>query len=200
MTTPGLLRRLTRTTGARLSLTDARGGLALPLPSRRTWIPGLAVVLASLVVASMAWQQLVALRHLRPDAAAGVGVVLRGALVFGLWAVAVLLLLLAIGLLTHRESARLADHQLVRVTRFGPVHAIAKYELAELRNLRAVETGKAVARIRFDYPLGEQGLGGEMPRAEAETRVKLIQAAIDRVSARGASQSGSGPVQPPPRR
>jgi len=152
--------------------------------------------LACLVVASIAWQQLVALRHLRPDAAVGFLFVLRAALVFGLWAAAVLLLLLAIGLLSHRESAHLADNQLVHVTRFGPVRAIAKYDLTQLRNLRAVDAGRAGARIHFDYPLGEQRLGGEMALAEAEARVKLIQAAIDRVSTRRPSQAGAVPPGP----
>jgi len=146
----------------------------------------------------MAWQQLAAVRHLRPDAATGLMFVLRVVLLFGLWAGAVLLFLLTAGLLIRRESAHLADNQLVHVTRFGPVRMVAKYDLTQLRNLRAVETGKAGARIRFDYPLGEQELGGETSTEEAERRVKMIQAAIDRVGARRPSQSGTAAVKPPP--
>lgn len=196
MSTPGPLRRLTRPSGARLSLTHAGGGLALPLPSRRTWVLGLAVGVACLVVASMAWQQLAALRHLRPDAASGLMFVLRAVLLFGLWAVAVLLLLVTLGLVFRRESAHLADGQLVHVTRFGPVRLVAKYDLTLLRNLRAVEAGTGGARIHFDYPTGEQELGGEMPATEAESRVKMIQAAIDRVGARRPSQSAAPPPKP----
>jgi len=193
MNTPAPLRRLTRNTGARLSLTDAGTGLALPLPTRRTWILGLAAGLGCLIVASMAWQQVAALRHLRPDAATGVVFVLRIVVVVGLWAGAVLLLLVALGLLFRRESAHLADNQLVHVTRFGPVRMVAKYDLTQLRNLHAADLGDAGARIRFDYPLGEQELGGEMSLADAETRVKMIQAAIDRVGARRPSQSAAPP-------
>jgi hypothetical protein len=201
--TPKLLRPLVRSERARMSLTDAGRGLPLPLPSRRNWITGLAAILGGVVLASIAWQQLAAVRHLRGGAGLDLPTVLHGTLIAGLSVAALLLLLLAIALLSFRESAHLADNQLIHVVRFGPVRAVTAYDLIDVRNLRAVDIGKAGARIRFDYAHREQGLGDEMPLAEAEKRVKMIQTAIDGVSARRPSQSGprpsqSGPVPPRP--
>jgi hypothetical protein len=75
-----------------------------------------------------------------------------------------------------------------------------EYDLANVRNLRAEGTGGESARIRFDYGHRDRGLGAELPLAEAEARVKMIQSAIDRLSARRASQAGATVPGPAPRR
>ena len=197
--TPKLLRHLVRSERAHLSLTDAGGGLPLPLPSRPRWIPGLAAVLTCLVLASIAWQQLAAMRHLRGAAVFDLQTVARDLLVLGLAVSALLLLLLAIALLFYRESARVAEHQLVHVVRLGPVRAVTVYDLIDVRNIRAVDAGPQGARIRFDYAHHEQGLGDEMPLAEAETRVKMIQNAIEGVQSRRPSQAAAAPQRPTPK-
>lgn len=192
-------RRLARPDRIRVSLTDTGGGLALPLSSRRTWITGLAVGVAFLVVASIAWQQLSSVPDSRGDGAFALATgLLRWCWVIGLWVGALALFLLAIALLLFRESARLADNRLIHVARTGPVRVFMEYELAKVRNLRAVGAG-AEARIRFDYGDRDRGLGADMPLAEAETRVRMIQSAIDGLGARRASQAGGAAPRPTPR-
>jgi hypothetical protein len=195
-----LLRRRTRAERVRISFTDAGGGLRLPLASRRTTIPGLAVGLIFLVVASMAVQQLSSRQTLRFDTWVHRGVaLLDGLWLLGLCAGAVAVLLLTMALLTYRESARLAERELIHVARLGPVHVFMEYDLDKLRNLRAVETGKVRARVVFDYAGGHHGLGDDLPQAEAEARVKMIQAAIDGLGARRSSQHGAPVARPTPR-
>jgi hypothetical protein len=184
------LRRLARPERIRVSLTDTGGGLPLPLASRRTWITGLAVGVATLVVASMAWQQLSAVQRLRSGTTVELVIaVLRWTGVVALWVGALALCLLAVALLLFRESARLADNRLIHLARLGPVRVFMDYDLASVKNLRAVGTGAEGARIRFDYGQRDLGLGTDMPLAEAEARVKLIQSAIDGLGARRASRA-----------
>jgi hypothetical protein len=199
MLTLSSLRRLARPDRIHVSLTDTGGGLPLPLSSRRTWITGLAVGVAFLVVASIAWQQLSSWRDARSDAAfALVTVLLRWCWVIALWVGALALFLLTIALLFFRESARVADNRLIHVARTGPVRVFMEYDLARVRNLRVVGTGEE-ARIRFDYGDRDRGLGADMPLAEAEARVKMIQSAIDGLSARRASQAGAAAPRPTPK-
>lgn len=193
------LRNLARPDRFRVSLTDAGGGLPLPLASRRTWIPGLAVGVAFLVVASIAWQQLSSPRPPRGDGFFDLVMrMLRWSWVLGLWMGALVLVLLTIVLLFYRESARLTDTRLIYLTRLGPVRVRMEYDLAEVRNLRVVSEGGEDARIRFDYGARERGLGADMPVAEAEARVKMIQSAIDGMATRRASQAGAKAPTPTP--
>ncbi|MDH4046074.1 MAG: hypothetical protein OEY20_13925 [Gemmatimonadota bacterium] len=197
---PSLLRRVARPDRFRVSLTDAGGGLALPLASRQTWIIGLGIGVASLVVASIAWQQLSSMRHPRGDAFFDLVIrLLRWSWVVGLWVAALGLFLLMIALLFYREFARVADNRLIHVARFGPIRAVMEYDLANVRNLRAEGTGGEGARIRFDYGHRDRGLGAELPLAEAEARVKMIQAAIDGMATRRASQAAAAAPRPTPR-
>jgi hypothetical protein len=71
-----------------------------------------------------------------------------------------------------------------------------EFDLARVRNLRAVSTGADGARIRFDYGHQDRGLGTDMPLAEAEARVKMIQSAIDGLGRR-ASQATAAPRPTP---
>jgi hypothetical protein len=194
------LRRLTRAERTRVALTDAGGGLRLPLASRRTRIPGLAAGMALLVVASIAWQQSSSWRPPRLDSwihgvTAGLGLLW----LVGLWAAAVVLLVLAVGLLFYRESARLAGDLLIHVARIGPAQVIMEYELAKVRNLRAAEAGKDRAVVRFDYADGDHRLGSDMTTAEAAARVKMVQAAIDALGARRPSRPDAAAPRPTPR-
>jgi hypothetical protein len=178
-------RRLTRAERVRVSLTDVGGGLRLPLASRRTWIPGLGLLLAFLVVAGIAWQQSSSWRTPRFDTLAhGARNALGVLWLVGLWGGAVVLLVLAAVLLFYRESARLAEDRLIHVARLGPAHVVMEYELARVKNLRAADAGQGRAQVRFDYDDGEQGLGSDMPPAAAAARVKVIQAAIDSMATR----------------
>jgi len=193
------LRRLSRADHVRTSFADAGGGLALPIASRRPWVAGLAVGLAFLVVTSIAWQQISSWRS--PRIATWLDrviVLLKGLWVFGLAAAAIILLVLAIAMLFYRESARLAENRLIHVAHLGPLRVFMEYDLARVRNLRAVETGKQLARVRFDYGDGHHELGNDMTPAEAEARVKMIQTAIDGLGRRP-SQSGAAAPRPTPR-
>jgi hypothetical protein len=194
------LRRRARPERIRVSLGDTGAGLALPLQSRRTWIAGLGVGLAALVVASVAWQQMFRPRPPLADTIVGLALgVLRWCWIGGLWVGALVLGLLAVILLFYRESARLAEHQLIHVVRLGPVRVFLEYDLAGMRELRAAGMGPESARIRFDYGDREVGLGSDMPLAEAEARVKMIRSAIERLGARRPSQGGAPPPRPTPR-
>jgi len=189
-------RRLSRAEHVRVSLTDAGGGLRLPLASRRTWIPGLGALMACLVVGGIAWQQSSSWSAARFDTLAhGVKAAVGMLWLAGLWAGAVVLLALAAVLLFYRESARLAEDRLIHVARLGPAHVVMEYDLAKVRNLRAADAGQGRAQVRFDYDNGEQGLGSDMPPAAAAARVKVIQSAIDSMAAR----RPSGPRQPEPK-
>ena len=194
------LRRLTRAERVRVSFADAGGGLPLPLASRRTWILGLAVGLAFLVVTSMAWAQIAYWRTPRIQTSLDRAIVLlKGMWALGLALGAIVLLGLTIVLLFFRESARLAEDQLIHVARIGPLRVFMEYELTRLRNLRAVDAGKERAQIRFDYGNGDHRLGDDITPAQAEARVKMIQAAIDGLRARRSSQPGAAAPRPTPR-
>jgi len=193
------LRRVSRAERVRVSLADTGSGLRLPLASRRTWIPGLAVGIAFVVVASIAWQQTASWRAPAFDtwihrAAA----VLRIFWVAGLWLGTAALLVLATVLLLFRESARLADGKLIHVARVGLAHVTMEYELAKLRNLRADEAGGGSAVVRFDYDNGDHRLGSDLTSAEAAARVKMIQAAIDGLGRRASLPAMAAP-RPNPR-
>jgi hypothetical protein len=193
------LRRLSRADHVRTSFADTGGGLALPIASRRPWIAGLAIGLAFVVVTSVAWEQITywhtPVIHTLLDRAV---VVLKGLWVLALWAAAVILLVLTIALLFYRESARLADGRLIHVAHLGPLRVLMEYDLARVKNLRAVEAGKESARVLFDYGDGDHGLGNDMTTAEAEARVKMIQKAIDGLGRRP-SQAGTTAPRPTPK-
>jgi hypothetical protein len=200
MRAPKTLRRRTRAERVSVSLADAGGGLPVPLASRRLFIPGLGVFLAFLVVASMAWERIADWRSPPFDTWVHRGIiVLKGLWVLVLCAAAVLVLGLAIVLLFYRESARLAGSQLIHVVHLGPVHVIMEYDLAKVQNLRAVNAGKARARVRFEYDGADLALGRDLPPADAAARVKVIQTAIDRLGARRPSQPGAAAPRPPSR-
>ena len=197
MDAPKSLRRRTGAERVSLSLADAGGSLPLPLASRRTLIPGLGVLLGFLVVISMAWEQTTYWRARAVDSLFDrVIVFLKVLWVVGLWAGAVALLMLAIVLLFYRESARLAGNQLIHVMRVGPFRMVMEYDLAKVQNLGAVDAGHEQARVRFDYNGAEHKLGRDLTPADAEARVKMIQAAIDRLAARRASQADAPPPGP----
>lgn len=197
MQVPKSIRRRTGAERVSVSAADASGGLALPLASRRPLIPGLGVFIAFLVVASMAWERIADWRSPPFDTWFHRGIIiLKGLWVVALFAAAVLVLALAIVLLFYRESARLAGERLIHVVRLGPVHVIMEYDLAKVQNLRAVNAGKAHARVRFEYGGADHTLGRDVPSADAAVRVKAIQTAIDRLGARRPSQAG-GAVPPP---
>jgi hypothetical protein len=201
MDAPKSLRRRTGAERVSLSLADAGGSLPLPLASRRTLIPGLGVLLGFLVVVSMAWEQTTYWRARTVDSLFDRVIVLLKVLwVVGLWVGAVALLVLAIVLLFYRESARLAGNELIHVARVGPFRMVMEYDLAKVQNLSAVEAGPERARVRFDYNGAEHKLGRDLTPADAEARVKLIQAAIDRLGAKRASQAGTAepPATPKP--
>lgn len=195
----GRLPRLTRAEQVRVAFADPGGGLRLPLASRRTWIPGLGVVMAFLVVASIAWQQSGARRPPQFDTLLHSATSVLGILwLVALWAGALLLLLLAVVLLLYRESARLAENRLMHVVRLGPVSVSMAYDLVNVRNLRAADVGQERAQVRFDYVTGEQALGGDMPAGEAAARVKVIQGAIDAMAVRRASGAAAKPASRTP--
>jgi len=200
MRTSTSLRRLSGADRVRLSFADAGGGRPLPLASRRTWIPGLGAGLAFLVVTSMAWEQITYWHsrevHTWFDR---VIVLLKGLWVVGLSVGAVVLFAVTIVLLFYRQSARIADGRLIHVAQLGPFRALMEYDLAKVRNLRAVDAGNGRARVWFDYDDGDHKLGRDMTPAEAEARVKMIQAAIDGVSTRRPSQSDAAVPRPTPR-
>jgi hypothetical protein len=197
------LHRLPRPERVRVSLLDAGGGMPLPLPGRRPWIAGLALGLAFVVFASMAVGQIRSVRFRTVDTALDLLLVLLQGLWLAFWWVGVAVLLLGtILLLLYAESARLDPGRLIHVSRFGPFRLIAEYDLAKVRNLRVESTGKDGGRIRFDYGERNRGLGADMPAAEAEARVKMIQAAIDSLGRRpsqpvAAPGPGPTPGNPP---
>jgi hypothetical protein len=177
-----------------VSVRDAGGGLPLPLPPPRTWIAGLTVGVVFLVFGSIAVAQIVSTRFRAVDGVLDLLVVLLQGLWLIGWSVGVVgLFLLTILLLSYAESARVDTGRLIHVLRLGPLRVFAEYDLAKVRNIRVVGAGKGGGRIRFDYGEGDRGLGREMPLAEAEARVKMIQTAIDSL---GARQSGraTGPL------
>lgn len=181
-----------------MSFRDAGGGMPLPLPSRRTWIAGLGVGITFAVFASIAVSQVTSM-GLRPvGTLADLIVVLAQGLWLLFWSVgAVVLLLLTILLVFYAESARLDAGRLFHVSRLGPLRMFAEYDLAKVRNLRVVSTGKDAGRIRFDYGERDRGLGADMTLAEAEARIKMIQSAIDALGRR-ASQPVAAPERPTP--
>jgi hypothetical protein len=200
MDAPKSLRRRTGAERGSLSLADAGGSLPLPLASRRTLIPGLGVLLGFLVVVSMAWEQTTYWRSRAVDSLFDRLIVLLKVLwVVGLWVGAAALLVLAIVLLFYRESARLAGNQLIHVARVGPFRMAMEYDLAKVQNLSSMDAGHERARVRFDYNGAEHKLGRDLTPADAEARVKMIQAAIDRLGARRASQPGTAAPPPTPK-
>jgi hypothetical protein len=183
-----------------MSLADASGSLPLPLASRRTWIPGLAVLLAFLVVTSIAWEQITYWRSPPFDTLVHRAVaLLKGLWVLALVVAAVGLLALAVVLLFYRESARLAGDRLIHVAQLGPIRLGMEYDLIKVRNLGIVGAGNERARVRFEYDGAEHKLGRDMTTADAEARVKVIQAAIDRLGARRSSQTEAPAPRPTPR-
>lgn len=183
-----------------MSFADAAGSLPLPLASRSTRIPGLGVGLAFLVVASIAWEQVTDWRSRTVASLLDRAILLLKVLwVVGLWVGALALLGLTVALLFYRESARLANNQLIHVAQLGPIRVVMEYDLAKVRNLRAEDSGKDGARVRFDYDGTNHGLGKDMAPAEAEARVKMIQAAIDRLSARRPSEPDAAAPRPTPK-
>lgn len=197
MEAPQSLRRRTGAERVSVSLADAGGSLPLPLASGRTLIPGIGAFLACGVVAAIAWEQLASWRTPEIRTLLDRGIVLLKALwVIGLWAGAVALLGLAIVLLFYRETARLAGTHLVHVARLGPLRLAMEYDLAKVLNLRVVETGDGRARVHFGYDGVDRKLGGDLPAADAEARLKVIQSAIDRRNAARPSQAGTAPSPP----
>jgi hypothetical protein len=160
---------------------------------------GLAVGLAFLVVTSIAWEQITYWRSPPLDTWLGRGLFLiKGLWVLALSAGALALFVLTIALLFYRESARIAEDRLIHVAQLGPFRALMEYDLARVRNLQAVDAGKERARVRFEYDGADHKLGKDMTPAEAEARVKMIQAAIDGLGRRP-SQSGAPGPRPTPK-
>jgi hypothetical protein len=132
-------------------------------------------------------------------------VLFQGFWVLG-WSVGVVVLfLLTVLLLFYGESARVSGSRLIHVPRLGPLKIFIEYDLAQIRSLRVVSAGSGRGRLRFDYRDHDHGLGNDMPQAEAESRVRTIQAAIDALGADDqrrlaeASEARQVAPAPPPR-
>jgi hypothetical protein len=190
--TRSVRRRLARPERIRLSLVDhTAGSIPIPLPSRRMWPVGLVFGVFFAIFAGIAVGQIASMRGHRVDTVFDLMFVLfQGFWVLG-WSVGVVILfLLTVLFLFYGESARITGQRLVQVPRLGPLRILVEYDLARIRHLRVVSAGAGSGRIRFDYGDGDRGLGGAMPLAEAEHRVRTIQAAIDALGPRGPEAPG----------
>lgn len=159
---------------------DPTGATLLPLPSRRPWPIAIAVGVMFVLFACVGVVAITSMKGRRVDTVFDLMTILfQGFWALG-WSVGVLILfLLTILFLFYRENAHITGSRLVHVPRLGPLRIFLEYDLAKIRNLRLQEAGRADrVRIRFEYADGEHGLGNDLPRAEAESRMRTIQAAI----------------------
>ena len=122
------------------------------------------------------------------------------------WSVGVMVLgLLTLFLVFHRESAWLAGGKLHQATNIGPLRVVIAYELARMSNLEVVPSGgSSQASVRFDYGGRRCSLGDLMPRNVAEQNANMLHTAMGSVATRPdefASPSESayqaGSVTPP---
>jgi hypothetical protein len=177
---PTARRRKGRPERIRVSLfDDSTDALPIPLPSRRMWPVGLVFATMFAIFGAIAVGQIAAMRlHDVDDVFDLAFVLFRGFWVLG-WSVGVLILfLLTMLFLFYGESARISGRRLIHVPRLGPLKIRVEYDLAKIRNVRVESSGPDRTRIRFDYGDGDNGLGGDMPRTDAERRVRTIQSAI----------------------
>src|SRR5689334_10968230 len=158
---------------------DPVGGTAIELP-RRGVGPAPAIV-AGMFAVSLG-VLVVVVHQLHFDGARSVADL--ASLLFRLfsilgWSVGVLLLgAFTVLLCFYRDSLYLQGSRLVSAPRLGPLHMLAEYELAGIRNLRIEAQATEGARVRFDYGEGSRNLGDVMPKADAERIVAVIRAAL----------------------
>jgi hypothetical protein len=193
-------RRKGRPERIRVSLIDrAPNAVPISLPARRWWPVGLVFAVMCAIFGGIAVGQIASIQGHQIDTVFDLAFVLfQGFWVLG-WSVAVLVLfLLTVLFLFYGESARIAGDRLVHVPRLGPLKILVEYDLAKIRNLRVVSAGADGGRIRFDYGDGDNGLGNEMPRAEAEARVRIIQAAMEALGVRPDRPAPVGAGAPAP--
>lgn len=172
-------RRMARPERIRFSLSrDPAGATRLPLPSRRLWPLSIVFGVMFVIFTSVAVGVITSVKGQRVETVFDLMTLLfQGFWVLG-WSVGVLVLfLLTVLLLFYSESAHLTGSRLVHVPRLGPLRIIMEYDLAKIRNLRLQGAGDR-ATIRFQYGDGEHGLGNDLPRGEAESRIQTVQAAI----------------------
>jgi Family of unknown function (DUF6498) len=196
------LDKLTRTRKARperfsISLRGQSGGTPLPLPARSMWPVGLAIGVAFLIFAAIAWNQIGSLRGQKITTVFDLSIFLfQGFWVLG-WSVGVLVLgALALLFLFYKESAWLRGGRLIHVPRLGPLHFTVEYDLAKIRNLRLEPARENAVRVRFDYGDGSNGLGDTMARADAEKLVTSIQEAASLLP-RTRGDEAIGPILEP---
>jgi Family of unknown function (DUF6498) len=80
------------------------------------------------------------------------------------------------------------------VPRLGPLKIFIDYDLARVHNVHLENAGSDdTVRIRFDYDGGSNGLGDDMPRADAERLARTIRSAA--VAAGSVDTPTSAPVQ-----
>ena len=116
------------------------------------------------------------------------------------WTVGVVILGLLAGLLLfYGEAARIADGRLVMVSKLGPLKITSEYSLHHISNLRMVNAGSEErVTVRFDYGEGSRGLGDAMPRAQAESMIALIQAAMPNRMGQGPAPATPQALSAPP--
>jgi hypothetical protein len=204
---PTTRRRKARPERIRVTLfDDATGSVPLPLPSsRRSWPVGVVFAVFFAIFAAIAVGQIASIRGQAVDSVFDLTFVLFQVFWVLGWSVGVLVLfLLTLLFLFYRESARITRDRLLHVPRLGPLRIIVEYDLARIRNLRVVPSGKDGARIRFDYGDGDNGLGNDLPPAVAESGVRTIQAAVEKLGPgpspgdEGRREAMTGDATPPP--
>jgi len=158
---------------------DSTGSILLPLRWHRNWPVGLLVGGMFVAFAGVAVYQISGMRGQRLDTVFQLMTLLfLGFWVLG-WSVGVLgLFLLTALFLFYGETTRIAGGRLIHVPRLGPFKVLIEYDLAKVSNLRVEAGGPNRARIRFDYGEGDHAMGNELPRAEADRAVQILQSAI----------------------
>lgn len=159
---------------------DPTGSVPLSLQSRRMWPVGIVFAIMFAIFAWIAIGQITSMASQEIDSVFSLMfVAFQGFWVLG-WSVGVVILfILTVLFLFYAETSRLVDGRLIHIPRLGPLKLFIVYDLAELRNVRAVSVGGAGrARVQFTYGGRSQFLGNDVPLALAETQVEAIQSAI----------------------